>query len=364
MQINLEVIGYTVQTHNKNNKAREMLGFVFGFLLGMYFWRCWTWPRVRSVKPGLNKNVILPHVEELEIHHNTMSSNSQKVRVCLGETGLKHRQIHHVLPTSGSWSTKCADFLSKVNPAGTVPVLVHNGHPIYESHEQILYIDQVLMPGGPRLTPKDPKLKALMDKWVESGAMIMPELQGDPWAGLSKRVGNLLPIMTLPIFAAKYATEFTIWNLLESASMIPLVSDRKIIMMHFVFKILGVEAFDKVGKMKELLSFGRKAFELHFSMLTKDLEESGGPYICGTQFTLADCSLVPVLERMTYAKWWTKSLKSKYPVVYKYWEAIQKRDGYKASKPDKEMHDKLIQLGHVIDEWKTEHKWFNAFYEN
>ena len=35
-----------------------------------------------------------------------------------------------------------ADYLSNVNPAGTVPVLVHNGHPVYESHEQILYIDR------------------------------------------------------------------------------------------------------------------------------------------------------------------------------------------------------------------------------
>ena len=34
------------------------------------------------------------------------------------------------------------DYLSNVNPAGTVPVLVHNGHPVYESHEQILYIDR------------------------------------------------------------------------------------------------------------------------------------------------------------------------------------------------------------------------------
>ena len=34
------------------------------------------------------------------------------------------------------------DYLTNVNPAGTVPVLVHNGHPVYESHEQILYIDR------------------------------------------------------------------------------------------------------------------------------------------------------------------------------------------------------------------------------
>ena len=79
--------------------------------------------------------------------------------------------------------------MNNVNPAGTVPVLVHNGHPIYESHEQIVYIDQVLMPGGPKLTPSDPEKKALMEKWLESGKMLQNEsMQG--WIGMSKRLGK------------------------------------------------------------------------------------------------------------------------------------------------------------------------------
>ena len=57
-------------------------------------------------------------------------------------TKTDSRKIHHLLPSSAGWETKMADYLSNVNPAGTVPVLVHNGHPVYESHEQILYIDR------------------------------------------------------------------------------------------------------------------------------------------------------------------------------------------------------------------------------
>ena len=88
-----------------------------------------------------------------------------------------------------SWETKSADYLNNVNPAGTVPVLVHNGHPIYESHEQIVYIDQVLMPGGPKLTPSDPEKKALMEKWLESGKMLQNESM-EGWSGMSKRLGK------------------------------------------------------------------------------------------------------------------------------------------------------------------------------
>ena len=30
-----------------------MFGFIAGFLLGIYFWRCWIWPWVRKTRPGL-----------------------------------------------------------------------------------------------------------------------------------------------------------------------------------------------------------------------------------------------------------------------------------------------------------------------
>ena len=52
---------------------------------------------------------------------------------------------------------------------------------------------------GPKLTPSDPDSKVLMDKWVDLGSMITSE--GVGWDGLSKRIGNLLGPMTLPLFA-------------------------------------------------------------------------------------------------------------------------------------------------------------------
>ena len=58
------------------------------------------------------------------------------------EAEVEFKSIHVMLPPSGSYDTKTAAFLA-INPAGTVPVLVHNGHPIYESHEQVKYIQVV-----------------------------------------------------------------------------------------------------------------------------------------------------------------------------------------------------------------------------
>ena len=49
--------------------------------------------------------------------------------------------------------------------------------------------------------------------------------------------------MTMPIFAANIIHNFTMWNFLETISMIPLVSDHKFILLNFTFKLLGVETF-------------------------------------------------------------------------------------------------------------------------
>merc|ERR1712215_54102 len=96
---------------NKKYLQRNMWEFIFGFLFGVYFWMCWTHSKTKKVKPGLNRDILLPHQQELELHHNSLSSCSQKVRACLGETGLKFRKIHHALPSNGCWETKKEDFL-------------------------------------------------------------------------------------------------------------------------------------------------------------------------------------------------------------------------------------------------------------
>jgi len=342
-----------------------MWEFLFGFAIGVYFWRCWTYPRTRPISPGLNKNVLLPHTEELELHHNTLSSCSQKVRACLGETGLKAKLIHHMLPSSGGWETKSVEYLRDVNPAGTVPVLIHNGHPVYESHEQIAYIDQVLMPGGPKLTPTDPEKKKVMDKWVDQGAMIMSEVdKKNPWPGMSGRAGNLLPPMTMPLFAANVSSNLSIWTVVQSVSMLPLVKDKSFIIFHVVFKLLGVNAFKKLKLVHNLAATARKAIYHHFELISKDLELSGGPYLCGEQYTLADISMVPIFERMELACWWTDALKKDFPLVLKYWETIQQRHGYKASKMvDGDYKSMITKASSQIKAWKKEHPWFNAYYE-
>ena len=280
------------------------------------------------------------------------------------------------------------DYLNHVNPAGTVPVLIHNGHPIYESQEQIIYIDKVLMPKGkPALTPVDLEKKALVQKYVELGAMVFSEVvqAADPWDGLSKRAGNLLPVMTLPFFCGNCILHIGGLAMLETLSMAPLVKDRTFIVFNVLFKIFGIKAFQRLKSLGELVSQTRKGINHHFATITKDLECSGGPYICGKDYTLADISMVPIFERMEVARWWTSSVKVRifhevktrcmllkcnfdyfqlqFPLVHKYWEKIKERNGYHDSKPDVETQARLDSVGRQIDRWKVEHQWFSDYYE-
>merc|ERR1712004_736318 len=97
--------------------------------------------------------------------------------------------------------------------------------------------------------------------------------------------------------------------------MLPLVKDKAFIVMHVVFKIFGVKAFQKMSLLHNMVSVARKAIYHHFEQITKEVEEGGGPYLCGDQ--------VPIFERMELACWWTYSVKKDFPLVLKYSGSLQ-----------------------------------------
>src|SRR6056300_1787094 len=88
---------------------------------------------------GLQDYTVEETSTEWTLYHNDFSLCSRKVRICLHETGLDYESKHIDLIETGKYEVASKEFL-KINPSATVPVLLHNGRPIYESHEQIKYI--------------------------------------------------------------------------------------------------------------------------------------------------------------------------------------------------------------------------------
>jgi len=341
-----------------------MWEFILGLVLGALLYRYWTYPRTKPTKPGLNKDIFLDHKDDVELYYNTMSSASQKVRAALGELGVKFRPIHKILPTSGVWETKSPEYL-RINPAGTVPVLVHKGHPVYESHEQLLYISQHLSEEGKQaLVPSDPSLVEEMERMVDQTAMIITsEMLSDPRAFLRRRAGNLLGPMSVPLFCANVKHNFSWMLILNSLRMLPFVSDRKFIIMFLSFKMFDVEGIRKLAPLYRTLQLVRDSIQFHFDTLEEELGKRPGPYLFGEEFTLADIGWISIFQRMEFARWWPV-FSGRYPRIHAYWDTIQQRAAYMGSRPEKSMLERLDTLGKQIDRWKLKLDWFKQIYSD
>lgn len=97
----------------------------------------------------------------ITLYHNDMSSCAQKVRFALAEKGLDWDGIH--LNLRGGDQHR-PDYM-KLNPAGVVPTLAHDGGVVRESNVIMEYVDD-LSADAP-LKPADPMARAQMRLWMK-----------------------------------------------------------------------------------------------------------------------------------------------------------------------------------------------------
>jgi glutathione S-transferase len=96
----------------------------------------------------------------LALYHAATSTCSQKVRLALAEKGLAWKSHHLNLR---AFEHLAPEFLA-LNPAGMVPVLVHDSHVITESMVISEYLDEAF-PAVP-LRPADPVGRARVRAWT------------------------------------------------------------------------------------------------------------------------------------------------------------------------------------------------------
>jgi glutathione S-transferase len=283
----------------------------------------WAWEKshrkTHPVPPGLQKGIALAYEEEFELYHNALSLCSMKTRVCMAELQVPYKGHAIDLIETGSYETLSRRFLA-VNPAGTVPVLVHRGHPIYESHEQIRYAAGHAPPGSASLVPADPAQKAEMDRWIDASS-----LTGDPIRYPERSIGNTVPRLTLQLFAAMIE-KIPYWNILEGLLF---HFDKKRPVLFLTLKARGLERLHTLKPVVQMIAVGRKYVNGHLDALEKQLAESGGPWILGKTFCLADVSWMVIFERL-------RQVESEHvflggglrPACTAYWERLKKRPSY------------------------------------
>ena len=207
-----------------------------------------------------------------------------------------------------------------MNPGGTVPVLVHEGHPIYESHEQIRYAAAHAPAGSPSLVPADPAGRAAMERWIDRSS-----LTDDPLSHGEESAGNAVPGLTVPLFAAMI-DRIPYWKIFEGALF---HFDKRRPFMFLTFKVMGLERLHNIAAAMKVVARSRRQLHAHLDALEQQLRDSGGPWILGAPFTLADVSWLVIFERLAQADALHVFVNdTNRPQCAAYWARLQQRPSY------------------------------------
>jgi glutathione S-transferase len=260
---------------------------------------CWyLWERRhRRTYPmagGLHEDITLPFDSEYELYHNGLSLCSKKVRVCLAELGISFSDHHIDLIETGSYEVVSRHFLA-ANPAGLLPTLVHNGHPVYESHDIISYCAEHAPVGAPQLVPADQETRELMERWKLRAAIVGEEADSPEW--LKQSAANCVAVLTVPLFAS--AMQEIPYRKLVEGLLFHRLKFRPVLFL--VLKIRGLPGLLKLRPAVKQVSAAFRAMEGHLDALAEQLGMR--PWICGEQFTLADISWMVIFERLEEADW-------------------------------------------------------------
>lgn len=202
----------------------------------------------------------------LELYNFAQSTCSLKVRICLGEKGLAWVDRRLVSKNHDHLS----DWYLKLNPNGVVPTLLHDGRPIFESSVILQYLDQVF-PDVP-LMPPDAYGQARLRAWlafvdaVPTPAVRYPSFQ---FGGLRRK----FQVMSEAEFRATAA--------------------RRPMKGAFYNKMTREHGFSEAEIAEAFEAIRRTAARMQWMF-----DESGGPWLIGSQYTLADIAVAPLIDRV------------------------------------------------------------------
>tara|TARA_X000000950_G_scaffold268031_1_gene345120 strand:- start:913 stop:1824 length:912 start_codon:yes stop_codon:yes gene_type:complete len=265
-------------------------------------------------KIGKQSFKVMDTNEKWILYHNCFSLCSRKVRFCLEELGIEYKEEHIDLIETGKYEVASKKFL-KINPGATVPVLLHEGYPVYESHEQIYYLSK--MTANHSIIPSLEEEK-LMDYWVKKSSMV-----GDPMENQDIYAGNCIGALTFPLFASmiKY---ININKILIGLINHPL----KIrVILFIILKVFGYKAFSNVSPLRKLIKTSLKNINIHLKNLNDHLHENNSEWIVNDVFTLADISWAVILHRIEEVGWSEILFKDK-PFLSKYYARVKNKKSF------------------------------------
>jgi glutathione S-transferase len=232
-------------------------------------------------------------MQSLVLYNAPQSTCSQRVRFTLHEKGLSFSEFKLDLFSGDQLRP---EYL-KVNPNGVVPSLVHDGKAIIDSAVIIEYLNEVF-PQPPRLVPDDPVARAAMRSLIR----YIDEVP--------------TPAVRVPSYNIAFLPHY---RDMPEADFVAL-AESKPLRKEFLLS-MGRTGFSAEEMDKALERLGRAILRM-----SETLGASGGPWLMGSDLTLADIAMMPVLVRM--ADLGLGTLWERLPVVDRWLAAFRARPAY------------------------------------
>ena len=229
-----------------------------------------------------------------KLYNAPQSTCSQRVRFVLNAKGLPFEERKLDLLAGDQLKP---EYLA-LNPNGVVPTLDHDGNVVTDSSVIIEYLDEIA-PEAARFTPRDPVRRAAMRS-------LMRFIDEMPAAAVRVPTFNLA---FLPRFAAMSEAEFVAF-----AESKPL---RKEFML----------AMGRTGFPQKEMDGAMGRLRRSYERMDDSIKDSGGPWLCGKDITLADISVMPAIVRM--ADLGRESDWADLPRVAKWYELIRAQPAFK-----------------------------------
>jgi glutathione S-transferase len=204
-------------------------------------------------------------MQSLILYNAPQSTCSQRVRFTLHEKGLAFSELKLDLFSGDQLRP---EYL-KINPNGVVPSLVHNDRVIIDSAVIIEYLSEVFPEPAP-LAPQDAVVRAAMRSFIRYTDEVPT------------------PAVRVPSYNLAFLPHF---RDMSEADFIAL-AESKPLRKDFLLS-MGRTGFS-AQEMNKALERLRQAI----ARMSETLRASGGPWLMGPHFTLADIAIMPVVVRM------------------------------------------------------------------
>jgi glutathione S-transferase len=232
----------------------------------------------------------------LQLYKFGNSICTQKVFITLAEKNIPYDPINVDLFKNEQYKP---DYL-KLNPKGVVPTLIHDGNVIVESTLICEYLDEVFP--SPRLIPESPLQQTRMRLW-------------------SKSVDEVLFAATRELsFSAMFREKLKNMTEEQRETRFKNVGDPDRRARYVSCFELGIDS--------PYVLQGIAAFEKAFKTMETELS-SGGPWLLGSELSLADINLMPFVARLEYLTLLDIWIENR-PHVGKWWRRVESYPSFKS----------------------------------